>query len=108
MRDPQYLLERVDDAAVVQLYADGFAELPLDQKALFETYGIHFDPALRDEVVARVERLDLPSYTGFVMPRLEPVRREDGAIDDVRITYPRDLSAQMLEYSALTRATRRL
>src|SRR5436190_13658487 len=30
----QYLLERVDDAAVVQLYADGFAALPLDQKAL--------------------------------------------------------------------------
>src|SRR5688572_20010784 len=30
----KYLLERVDDAAVVQLYADGFASLPLDQKAL--------------------------------------------------------------------------
>ena len=29
-----YLLERVDDAAVVQLYADGFAGLPLDQKTL--------------------------------------------------------------------------
>jgi dipeptidyl-peptidase-3 len=29
-----YLLERVDDAAVVQLYADGFPELPLDQKIL--------------------------------------------------------------------------
>jgi dipeptidyl-peptidase-3 len=30
----QYLLERVDDAAVVQLYADGFAELPLREKVL--------------------------------------------------------------------------
>jgi len=29
-----YLLERVDDAAIVQLYADGFAALPLDQKTL--------------------------------------------------------------------------
>ena len=29
-----YLLERIDDAAVVQLYADGFATLPLDQKVL--------------------------------------------------------------------------
>ena len=38
-------------------------------KKLFETYGIHFDPALRDEVVARVDPLHLPSYTGFVMPR---------------------------------------
>ena len=35
-------------------------------KALFETYGVHFDPALRDEVVARVDALHLPSYTGFV------------------------------------------
>ncbi|MCM3880052.1 MAG: dipeptidyl peptidase 3, partial [Vicinamibacterales bacterium] len=32
--DPRYLLERVDEAAVVQLYADGFAMLPLDQKVL--------------------------------------------------------------------------
>ena len=35
-----YLLERVDDAAVVQLYADGFAALPLRQKALiYHLYG---------------------------------------------------------------------
>ena len=26
---------------------------------LFETYGVHFDPALRDEIVARVDRLKL-------------------------------------------------
>src|SRR3954451_3661719 len=32
--DRKYLLERVDDAAVAQLYADGFNELPLDQKTL--------------------------------------------------------------------------
>src|SRR5262245_55890979 len=30
----QYLLERVDDAAVVQLYADGFSALPLKEKSL--------------------------------------------------------------------------
>jgi hypothetical protein len=30
----RYLLERVDEAAVVQLYADGFAELPLREKIL--------------------------------------------------------------------------
>ena len=32
--DRKYLLERVDDAAVVQLYADGFSSLPLKQKTL--------------------------------------------------------------------------
>src|SRR6187397_3716636 len=30
----KYRLERVDDAAVVQVYADGFASLPPDQKQL--------------------------------------------------------------------------
>ena len=68
-------------------------------KTLFETYGVHFDPALRDEVVARVERLNLPSYTGFVMPKLEAVYGADKAIVDVAISYPLDLETQMLEYS---------
>ena len=73
---------------------------------LIESYGVHFDPALRDEVVARVERLNLPSYTGFVMPRLEPVVDASGEIADVKISYPLDLTVQMLEYSAVGRATR--
>ena len=66
---------------------------------LFEQYGIHFDPALRDEVLERVERVDLPSYTGFVMPKLEPVHGTNGEILDVLISYPMDLTEQMLEYS---------
>src|SRR5262245_6801922 len=68
-------------------------------KELFETYGVHFDAALRDEVVARVEHLNMPSYTGFVQPRLEPVMSADGTITDVNISYPLDLTTQMLEYS---------
>src|SRR5215216_3412163 len=32
--DRQYLLERIGEAAVAQLYADGFADLPLNQKIL--------------------------------------------------------------------------
>ena len=67
-----------------------------------ERYGVHFDPALRDEIVARVDRLDMPSYTAFVMPRLTATRDATGAIADVAITYPCDLTAQMLEYSAAT------
>ncbi len=68
-------------------------------KALFETYGVHFDPELRDEIVARVDRLRMPSYTGFVQPKLEAVRDGHGEIIDVQISYPLDLTAQMLEYS---------
>jgi len=63
-------------------------------KALFDTHGIHFDASLRDEIVRRVDALALPSYTGFVMPKLEPVI---GA--DVRMSYPMDLTKQMLEYA---------
>jgi dipeptidyl-peptidase-3 len=68
-------------------------------RSLFEKYGVHFDPKLRDEVVARVEKLNLSSYTGFLMPKLTPVVGRDGTITDVKISYPRDLTAQMLEYS---------
>ena len=68
-------------------------------KKLFETYGVHFDAKLRDEVVARVDKLNMPSYSGFVQPRLEAVKGPDGRITDVKISYPLDLTAQMLEYS---------
>jgi dipeptidyl-peptidase III len=60
---------------------------------------VHFDPALRDEIVSRVDRLHMPSYSAFVQPRLEAVREADGTIADVRISYPQDLTTQMLEYS---------
>jgi dipeptidyl-peptidase-3 len=76
-------------------------------RELFERYGIHFDAALRDEVVARVDKLNLPSYTGFVMPKLEPVTNASGEIVDVTISYPQDLTRQMLEFSAATRHLRR-
>ncbi|MCL4846898.1 MAG: peptidase M49 [Acidobacteria bacterium] len=71
-------------------------------RSFFEAYGIHFDAALRDEVVARVDALRLPSYTGFVMPDLAPVYDESGTITDVHISYPLDLTTQMLRYSAAT------
>ena len=90
-------------AEVQRIKAEGDYEAA---RALVEGYGVHFDPAVRDEVVARVDRLNLPSYTAFVMPRLEAVRDESGGIADVRISYPLDLTAQMLEYSELTRDTR--
>jgi dipeptidyl-peptidase-3 len=82
-------------AEVQRIKAEGDYEAA---KRLFETYGVHFDAALRDEVVERVEHLNMPSYTGFVQPRLEPVMA-DGRITDVQISYPLDFTTQMLEYS---------
>ena len=77
-------------------------------KNLFETYGIHFDPKLRDQVIDRVAKLNLPSYTGFVMPKLDAVKDASGKVTDVKISYPQDFAAQMLEYSEATRATREM
>ncbi len=67
--------------------------------ALFDAHGDTFDPAVRDEVLARYERLNVPSYTGFVMPRLSPVWGPDGALADVTISYPASIEEQMLEWS---------
>jgi dipeptidyl-peptidase-3 len=72
-------------------------------KKLFETYGIHFDAAQRDEIMKRVDALNLPSYQGFVMPKLTAVRDGSGAITDVTISYPQDLTAQMLEFAGVKR-----
>jgi dipeptidyl-peptidase-3 len=68
-------------------------------KKLVADYGTRFDPALRDEIVARYERLDTASYTGFVMPRLTPVVDDRGKVTDIEISYPLSLEQQMLEWS---------
>lgn len=73
-------------------------------RVLFETYGVHFNPEVRDEIVRRVEQLKLPSYTGFVMPTLTPVYDAQGAVADVQISYLCDFAQQMLSYSAHRRA----
>jgi dipeptidyl-peptidase-3 len=98
MVDPKAFQEGVGRllAEVQRIKAEG--DYPAAKK-LFETYGVHFDARLRDEVVARVDRLKMPSYTGFVQPRLSAVTGSDGKITDVTISYPLDLTTQMLEYS---------
>jgi dipeptidyl-peptidase-3 len=113
-RDGKTFLVLVDPAAFRQGVGQLLAEVQRiksegDYAAaakLFDTHGVHFDSTLRDEVVARVETLNLQSYTGFVMPKLEAVRGGGDVITDVRISYPQDLAAQMLEWSEKTRATR--
>ena len=67
--------------------------------ALVETYGIKVDRALHEEVLARVEPLDIAPYAGFMQPRLKPIE-QDGEIVNVTIEYPDDFPAQMLEFEA--------
>ena len=66
-------------------------------KALVEGYGIKVDQAIHEEVLRRVETLDIAPYKGFVNPVLVPVL-ENNEIKDVDVTYPDNFLEQMLMY----------
>ena len=67
-------------------------------KALVETYGVKVDAAIHKEVKDRYAALKIAPYAGFIQPRLVPVMEGD-EIKDVKIEYPTDFTAQMLEYA---------
>ena len=68
-------------------------------KALVEKYGIHFDPAVRDDVMARYKKLDTPIYYSGIFADLAPVKDKSGKVTDVAITYPHDFLAQQLAWA---------
>ena len=72
-------------------------------KALVDKYGVTFDPALRDEVVARYQQLDLPTYSAGINPELTAELDASGNATAVRITYPRDPVRQYLAYGNIYR-----
>ena len=67
-------------------------------KALVLKYGIHFDPAVRDQVVARFKTLDIPAYYSGIYADLKPVSR-GGKVVNVQVTYPRDFLKQQLDFA---------
>ena len=72
-------------------------------KALVDKYGVHFDPKVRDEVIARYKQLDLPTYWGGVNAELTAQLDDKGNVTSVRIAYPRDAVKQYLAYGAMYR-----
>ena len=98
------LIEDIREGIHLQRYG-GREPLTEFQRQIIDAYAAMME-GLRDEVVERVDRLNLPSYTAFVMPKLEPVHDVEGEIVDVAISYPCDLTKQMLEYSTATRHLR--
>lgn len=66
-------------------------------KNLVENYGVKVDQALLTEVHRRYQPLNIAPYMGFIQPRLVPVKK-GSEIVDVKIEYPTDFLAQMLEY----------
>lgn len=64
---------------------------------LIENYGVRIDPVLHQEVLERYQKLNVAPYAGFVNPKYRLVE-EEGKVVDVKIEYPTDFLAQMLEY----------
>jgi len=69
-------------------------------KALITQYGIHFNTAWRDQVIARYKTLDIPTHWAGLNPDLE-LRRGAGGKMEVTISYPRDLVKQQLAYTKI-------
>ena len=71
-------------------------------KALVDKYGVHFDPAVRDQVIARYKSLNLPTYWAAVNVNLTAQVDQAGNATGVRISYPRDPVRQYLEYGRMS------
>src|SRR5207237_4440971 len=52
-------------------------------KALVDKYGVHFDPKIRDQVVARYKALNLPTYWAGINPQLTASFDGKGAVTKV-------------------------
>jgi hypothetical protein len=72
---------------------------------LIDKYAVHFNPALRDEVLQRYGKLNIPTYWAGINPELTPSFDSAGKISKVAISYPRDFVKQQLGYSAKTSFT---
>jgi dipeptidyl-peptidase-3 len=70
-------------------------------KALVDKYGVHFDPKLRDQVIARYKTLDVPTYWAGVNPALSAQMDPSGNAKRVQMSYPRDPVWQYLDYASM-------
>ncbi len=70
-------------------------------KALVDEYAVHFDPELRDQVVARYKKLNVPTYWAGINSKLTARRTAEGHVQDVEISYPLDAVEQYLAYGSL-------
>ncbi len=65
-------------------------------KALVESYGVKVDRAMHEEVLARVEPLNIAPYKGFIQPRMVAIE-QDGKIVDIKIEPMEDFVEWMLQ-----------
>jgi dipeptidyl-peptidase-3 len=70
-------------------------------KALVDQYGVRFDPALRDQVLARYQKLNLPTYFAGMNARLSASFDNHGNVQKVKIDSFNDPVLQYLSYGAM-------
>jgi dipeptidyl-peptidase-3 len=70
-------------------------------KALVDQYGVRFDPALRDQVLARYQKLNLPTYFAGMNAHLTASFGKNGEVEKVEINDLRDPVRQYLGYGAM-------
>ncbi len=83
-------------AEIMRIKAEGDLKAA---KSLVNTYAIKIDPALRDEVIERCQKIRYPDFIAFVVPELSLVKDSEGKIADVKISYPLDLMDQQLKWA---------
>jgi dipeptidyl-peptidase-3 len=70
-------------------------------KALVDEYAVHFDPKLRDQVVARYQKLNVPTYWAGIYSKLTARTTAEGHVQDVEIGYPAGVAEQYLAYGSM-------
>jgi dipeptidyl-peptidase III len=70
-------------------------------KQLVDKYAVHFDPKLRDQVIARYKTLDIPTYWAGINPQLTATFGNNGGVKSVDIAYPRDAIHQYVLYGSM-------
>ncbi len=70
-------------------------------KTLVNKFAVHFDPALRDQVVARYQKLGLPTYWAGINSLISAQFGPDGKIQAVHLGYPRSVEQQYLAYASM-------
>jgi dipeptidyl-peptidase-3 len=86
------------EAELMRIKAEGdYAAI----KALVDKYAVHFDPALRDQVVARYQKLNVPAYWCGINADLTAKFDASGKVASVTLSYPRDFVKQQLSYAAM-------
>jgi dipeptidyl-peptidase-3 len=70
-------------------------------KTLVDKYAVHFDPQLRDQVVARYKLLNVPTYWAGINSILTPQFGNNGKLQKVEISYPAEVAQQYLAYGSM-------